>query len=175
MRPTDNAAMNTRWKPSVTVAAIIERGGKFLLVEEHTQDGLRLNNPAGHLDPGENPIQACARETLEETAFHFKPEALVGIYMSRFERPVPGQELPLDITYLRFAFSGTLGEHVAGQALDEGIVRALWLSPDEIRACVHLHRSPLLLTCLEDYLAGRRFPLDLVTTDASVYAPLRQR
>jgi hypothetical protein len=64
---------------------------------------------------------------------------------------------------------------VAGQALDEGIVRALWLSPDEIRACVHLHRSPLLLTCMEDYLAGRRFPLDLVTTDASVYAPLSQR
>lgn len=167
--------MNTRWKPSVTVAAIIEREGKFLLVEEHTQDGLRLNNPAGHLDPGESPLQACARETLEETAFHFKPGALVGIYMSRFERPVPGQELPLDITYLRFAFCGTLGEHVAGQALDEGIVRTLWLSPEEIRACAHLHRSPLLLTCLEDYLAGRRFPLDLVTTDASVHAPLRQR
>ena len=71
--------MNTRWKPSVTVAAIIEREGRFLLVEEHTQDGLRLNNPAGHLDPGESPIQGCARETLEETAFHFKPEALVGI------------------------------------------------------------------------------------------------
>lgn len=167
--------MNTRWKPSVTVAAIIEREGKFLLVEEHTQDGLRLNNPAGHLDPGESPIQGCARETLEETAFHFKPEALVGIYMSRFEKSVPGQETPLDITYLRFAFCGALGAEVAGQALDEGIVRTLWLSPEEIRACVHLHRSPLLLTCLEDYLAGRRFPLDLVTTDASVYAPLSQR
>ncbi|MEO8022734.1 NUDIX hydrolase [Polaromonas sp.] len=167
--------MNTRWKPSVTVAAIIEREGKFLLVEEHTQDGLRLNNPAGHLDPGESPAQACMRETLEETAFHFNPEALVGIYMSRFERTVPGQEAPLDITYLRFAFCGTLGAEVAGQALDEGIVRTLWLSPEEIRACAHLHRSPLLLTCLEDYLVGRRFPLDLVTTDASVHAPLGQR
>ena len=162
--------MNSRWKPSVTVAAIIERGGKFLLVEEHTQDGLRLNNPAGHLDPGEGPIQACARETLEETAFHFKPEALVGIYMSRFEKAVPGQDTPLDITYMRFAFCGTLGDEMAGQALDEGIVRTLWLSPEEIRACVPQHRSPLLLTCMEDYLAGKRYPVDILTVDPSVYA-----
>lgn len=161
--------MNARWKPNVTVAAIIEHEGRFLLVEELTRDGLRLNNPAGHLDPGESPRQACVRETLEETAFHFTPTALVGIYMSRFERPVPGQETPLDITYLRFAFCGTLGAEVAGQALDEGIVRTLWLSPEEIRACVHLHRSPLLLACMEDYLAGKRYPLDLVTTDPSVY------
>jgi 8-oxo-dGTP pyrophosphatase MutT (NUDIX family) len=162
--------MNSRWKPSVTVAAIIERDGKFLLVEEHTQDGLRLNNPAGHLDPGEGTIQACVRETLEETAFHFRPDALVGIYMSRFEKAVVGQDAPLDITYLRFAFCGTLGEEVAGQALDEGIVRTLWLSPDEIRACVPRHRSPLLLSCVEDYLAGKRYPLDLMTVDPSVYA-----
>ncbi len=160
--------MNTRWKPSVTVAAIIERDGKFLLVEEHTQEGLRLNNPAGHLDPGESPLQACARETLEETAFHFTPTALVGIYLSRFERAVPGEESS-DITYLRFAFRGELGEHVAGQALDEGIVRTLWLTPDEIRACTHLHRSPLLVKCMEDHLAGKAYPLDLVTTDTSVY------
>jgi 8-oxo-dGTP pyrophosphatase MutT (NUDIX family) len=161
--------MNSRWKPSVTVAAIIERGGKFLLVEEHTQDGLRLNNPAGHLDPGESTVQACARETLEETAFHFTPSTLVGVYMSRFEKSVPGQDQVLDITYLRFAFCGTLGDEVLGQALDEGIVRTLWLSPDEIRACVDRHRSPLLLTCMEDYLAGKRYPLALVTTDPSVY------
>ena len=165
----DNARMNTRWKPSVTVAAIIERDGKFLLVEEHTQDGLRLNNPAGHLDPGESLLQACARETLEETAFHFTPGALVGIYMSRFERALPGQDESLDITYLRFAFRGELGVQVAGQALDEGIVRTLWLTPDEIRACAHLHRSPLLLKCMEDYLAGKTYPLDLITTDGSVY------
>lgn len=163
--------MNARWKPSVTVAAIIEREGKFLLVEEHTQDGLRLNNPAGHLDPGESPDQACARETLEETAFHFTPSALVGIYMSRFERPMPDEEPPQDITYLRFAFCGVLGDEVPGQALDEGIVRTLWLTAEEIRACAHLHRSPMLLTCMEDYLAGRRYPLDLVTTDPSVFTP----
>ena len=162
--------MNTRWKPSVTVAAVIARdfGGiqKFLLVEEETRDGLRLNNPAGHLDPGESPLQACIRETLEETAFHFKPTAIVGVYLSRFERQQP--EGLLDITYLRFAFCGELGAHVEGQALDEGIVRTLWHTLDELRANVDMHRSPLLLRCVEDYLAGRRYPLDLVTTDASV-------
>ena len=162
--------MNTRWKPSVTVAAVIARdfGGiqKFLLVEEETRDGLRLNNPAGHLDPGESPLQACIRETLEETAFHFKPTAIVGVYLSRFERQQP--EGLLDITYLRFAFCGELGAHVEGQALDEGIVRTLWHTADELRANVDMHRSPLLLRCVEDYLAGRRYPLELVTTDPSV-------
>ena len=164
--------MNTRWKPNVTVAAVIAKDfdgiKKFLLVEEITRDGLRLNNPAGHLDPGESPEQGCARETLEETAFHFTPTAIVGVYMSRFER-VQADGV-LDITYLRFAYCGELGAHVEGQPLDEGIVRTLWLSADEIRACVDLHRSPLLLRCLEDYLAGRRYPLDMVTTDASVFA-----
>lgn len=165
--------MNKRWKPSVTVAAVIEKQvdgqRKFLLVEEETRDGLKLNNPAGHLDPGESPLQACTRETLEETAWHFKPTAIVGVYLSRFERSTPGQDEPQDITYLRFAFCGELGTHVEGQALDEGIVRAVWLTVDEIRASAHMHRSPLLLTCLEDYLAGTRYPLALVTTDPSVY------
>lgn len=162
--------MNTRWKPSVTVAAVIARDfdglEKFLLVEEETRDGLRLNNPAGHLDPGESPEQACARETLEETAFHFIPTAVVGVYMSRFER-VQADGI-LDITYLRFAYCGELGAHVKGQALDEGIVRTVWLTADEIRASVDRHRSPLLLRCMEDYLAGRRYPLSMVTTDPSV-------
>lgn len=165
--------MDTRWKPSVTVAAVIERQidgvQKFLLVEEETRDGLKLNNPAGHLDPGESPIEACARETLEETAFHFTPTAIVGVYLSRFERSSSGTEEPLDITYLRFAFSGELGRFVEGQALDVGIVRTVWLTADEIRACVHMHRSPLLLRCLEDYLAGHRHALSMITTDPSVY------
>lgn len=164
--------MNKRWKPNVTVAAVIERDfdgvRKFLLVEEQTRDGLRLNNPAGHLDPGESPLQGCVRETLEETAFHFTPTALVGVYLSRFERVQPGHAEPLDVTYLRFAFCGELGAHVAGRALDVGIVRALWLSIDEIRATAPMHRSPLLLNCLEDYLAGKRYPLDLINTDPSV-------
>jgi phosphatase NudJ len=164
--------MDTRWKPSVTVAAVIEKQidgiQKFLLIEEETRDGLKLNNPAGHLDPGEGLIPACARETLEETAFNFKPIAVVGVYLSRFERSVSGSEGALDITYLRFAFCGELGEHIAGQALDKGIVRTVWMTADEIRASTARHRSPLLMRCMEDYLAGKRYPLELLTTDPSV-------
>jgi 8-oxo-dGTP pyrophosphatase MutT (NUDIX family) len=140
--------MSERWKPSVTVAAVIERDGRYLLVEEHTPEGLRLNNPAGHLDPGESPAQGVARETLEETTHAFTPQALVGVYLSRFQR---GAE---DITYLRFAFC----------------VRTLWLTPDEVRASAARHRSPLVLRCMEDHLAGRRYPLDLLSTDASVFS-----
>ena len=163
--------MNTRWKPSVTVAAVIAKDfdgiQKFLLVEEETRDGLKLNNPAGHLDPGESLLLGCARETLEETAFEFKPTGIVGVYMSRFERVQT--DGVLDITYLRFAFCGELGAHVEGQALDVGIVRTVWLTAEEIRASSDRHRSPLLLRCMEDYLAGRRYPLDMVTTDPSVF------
>jgi phosphatase NudJ len=158
--------MDTRWKPSVTVAAVIERNGKFLLVEEETPEGLKLNNPAGHLDPGESPAEGCAREALEETAYRFTPEALVGVYLSRMQRASTGE----DVTYLRFAFCGTLGQAEAGRALDHGIVRTLWMTPEEIRASATRHRSPLLLRCMEDYLAGRRFPLSLVYTDAAVTA-----
>jgi 8-oxo-dGTP pyrophosphatase MutT (NUDIX family) len=161
------AAMPNRWKPNVTVAALIERDGHFLLVEEDTADGLRLNNPAGHLDPGESPIQACIREVLEETAHDFTPTAVVGVYLNRFRRTRTGD----DITYLRFAFAGQLGTHHGWRALDEGIVRTVWMTPEEIRATRDRHRSPLLLRCLEDHLAGRRLPLDAVTTDPSVYRP----
>ncbi len=157
--------MNTRWRPSVTVAAVIERDGRYLLVEEETPEGLRLNNPAGHLDPGEAPVDACARETLEETAFAFRPTHLVGVYLSRFQRPATGE----DVTYLRFAFCGELGAHDPARPLDTGIVRTLWLTPDEVRASAARHRSPLVLRCLEDHLRGVRHPLDLVTTDPSIY------
>ena len=160
--------MNNRWKPSVTVAAIVERHGKFLLVEEHTPEGLRLNNPAGHLDPGESLAQGCARETLEETTHLFLPTALVGVYLSRFQRPARDKAAADDITYLRFAFAGTLGDAQPHLQLDKGIVRTLWLTPDEVRASAARHRSPLVLRCMEDYLAGQRFPLDLVHTDPSV-------
>jgi 8-oxo-dGTP pyrophosphatase MutT (NUDIX family) len=160
---------STRWKPSVTVAAIIEKDGKFLLIEEHTPEGLRLNNPAGHLDPGESPIQACSREALEESAHDFKPTGLIGIYLSRFQRNDSVNSIAEDVTYLRFAFSGELGAFHPLQPLDKGIVRTLWLSPDEIRASVHLHRSPLLLQCMKDYLQGQRYGLELIYTDPSVY------
>ncbi len=157
--------MNTRWKPSVTVAAIIEREGRYLLVEEETPEGLRLNNPAGHLDPGESPEQGVAREALEETAFAFRPTALVGIYLSRFQRERTAE----DITYLRFAYCGELGGFDAHRTLDTGIVRTLWMTPDEVRASTDRHRSPLVLRCIEDHLAGQRFALETVHTDLSVF------
>lgn len=161
-----------RWKPNVTVAAIIERDGRFMLVEEHTARGLKLNTPAGHLDPGESPAEGCAREALEETAHHFTPTALVGIYMARFDRSAnPGDEGDTDITYLRFAFAGALGAFEATRALDEGIVRTLWMTPEEIRASTARHRSPLLLQCVEDYLAGQRYPLAVFHMDDSIAAP----
>lgn len=160
-------AMSTRWSPSVTVAAIIEHEGRYLLVEEHTPEGLKLNNPAGHLDPGESPQQGVAREALEETARVFVPEVLVGVYLSRFQRPATGE----DVTYVRFAFGGTVGEPDPGRALDEGIVRTLWMSLDDVRASRARHRSALVLRCIEDHAAGRRFPLDTIHVDPTLYAP----
>ena len=159
--------MNTRWKPSTTVAAIIEREGRYLLVEEHTPEGLRLNNPAGHLDPGESPEQGVARETLEETAFVFTPTALVGIYLSRFQRPATGE----DITYLRLAYTGDLGAFDAARTLDTGIVRTLWMTPEELRACTERHRSPLVMRCVDDHRQGQRFAMATIHTDPSVLRP----
>ncbi|MFM0213814.1 NUDIX hydrolase [Paraburkholderia sediminicola] len=147
------------WLPHVTVAAIVERDGRFLVVEEHTADGLRLNQPAGHLEAGETLLEAVIRETLEETAHPFTPEALVGMYMTHFERP--GSE---GVTYLRFTYCGTSGAADLERALDPDIVRTLWMSADELRACPERHRTPLVMQCLDDYLAGRRFPLDFVHT-----------
>jgi 8-oxo-dGTP pyrophosphatase MutT (NUDIX family) len=158
--------MDTRWKPSVTVAAIIEQDGRYLLVEEHTPEGLRLNNPAGHLDPGESPAEGVAREALEETAFAFVPTTLIGIYLQRFQREATGE----DITYLRFAYGGELGAFDAARQLDHGIVRTLWLTLDEVRASADRHRSPLVLRCIEDHAAGQRYPMATVFTDASVQA-----
>ncbi|HKB82310.1 MAG TPA: NUDIX hydrolase [Burkholderiales bacterium] len=142
------------WKPDVTVAAIAERDGRFLFVEEQTERGLLFNQPAGHLENDESIVAAVARETLEETAWEFFPEHLVGVY-----RWCPSGS---EVTYLRFAFSGRLGRHFADRALDTGIVRVAWLSPEEIRAGHHRHRSPLVVRCMEDYLAGARAPLGLL-------------
>lgn len=163
--------MAERWKPSVTVAAIVERridgASQFLIVEEETPEGLKLNNPAGHLDPEESPEQGVIREVLEETARVFAPDRLVGVYLSRFQRPTSGE----DVTYVRFAFGGSVGEPDPGRRLDDGIVRTLWMSLDELRASRERHRSPHVLGCIEDYLAGRRYPLAAITTDPSVYTP----
>ncbi|PPE70067.1 NUDIX hydrolase [Caldimonas thermodepolymerans] len=159
--------MDERSKISVTVAAIIERDGRYLLIEEHTSEGLRLNNPAGHLEPGESPQQGAVREALEETGCVFTPTHLLGVYLSRFHRPATHE----DVTYLRIAYAGTASDPAPGWVLDDGIVRTLWMTPEEIRASVDRHRSPLVLRCIEDHLAGRSFPLDAVMTHDTVFAP----
>ena len=142
------------WKPDVTVAAVVERDGRFLLVEEHTERGLLFNQPAGHLEADESIVAAVIRETLEETAWEFSPEHLIGVYRWR----PSGSE----VTYVRFAFSGRLGRHHPDRTLDTGIARTVWLSPDEIYAGHERHRSPLVVRCVTDYLAGVRAPLDLL-------------
>jgi len=156
-----------RFRPAVTVAAVVERDGRYLLVEEHTPEGLRLNNPAGHLEPGESLLQAVVRETLEETGCHFTPQALVGVYLARLHLVATGE----DVTYLRFAFCGTVSEPDQGRQLDEGIVRTLWLTPQDIEASASRHRSPLLWRCIADHRAGKRYPLDLLNVDPSLLAP----
>ncbi len=156
--------MTDIFKPSVTVAAIIERDGRFLLIEEETSEGVKLNQPAGHLDPNESLEQAVVREALEETAHEFIPTGLVGMYMSRYHSKSRGTE----ITYLRFTFCGDAGREF-DQPLDDGILRTLWMTRDEIAASVDQHRSPIVLQCVDDYLAGRRMPLDLLYTHPSVF------
>jgi 8-oxo-dGTP pyrophosphatase MutT (NUDIX family) len=147
------------WRPSVTVAAVIEREGKFLVVEE-IADGRRvLNQPAGHLDPGESLVEACARETLEETAHRFTPTTLVGIYRWMYERA--------GVTFLRFAFAGRLEGIEEGRALDKEIVAARWLTRAKLAARRAEHRSPLVERCVDDYLAGRRFPLEVLSREFS--------
>ena len=148
-----------RWKPSVTVAAVIEKDGRYLLVEEHTADGLRLNNPAGHLEVGESLEQAVVREVLEETACRFTPSHLVGVYLAQMPR---GDEA---ITYLRFAFAGHAEPADPRRALDQGIVRTLWLTPAEIEASRERHRNPLVWRCLQDSLAGANYPLTLLSSE----------
>jgi 8-oxo-dGTP pyrophosphatase MutT (NUDIX family) len=157
-------AMSSIWKPSVTVAAIIKRDQHFLLVEEHTAEGIKFNQPAGHLDPGESLVAAAAREALEETAHEFIPDTLVGVYLSRYQ----SSRMNEDVTYLRFAFTGTLGA-VHDRPLDDGILRTVWMSHEEIIATQDRHRSPLVLKCVEDYLAGQRFPLSVIHTHPSVH------
>lgn len=145
---------DNQWKPNVTVAAVVERDGAFLLVEEQTTTGIRYNQPAGHLEAGESLLDAVIRETLEESASDFVPTELLGIYQYR--------QAENGVTYLRFAFTGTLAEPRPGRKLDDGILRALWMPVDDIRACSDRHRSPLLMQCVNDYLGGRRFPLALL-------------
>jgi 8-oxo-dGTP pyrophosphatase MutT (NUDIX family) len=149
--------MREIWRPSVTVAAVIERGGRFLLVEEEIDGRRVLNQPAGHLDPGESLVAACRREVLEETAHHFAPRALVGIYRWHYARK--------DVTFLRFCFCGDVEGEQPGRALDRGIVAARWLSLEELQEKRPQHRSPLVEKCVRDFLGGRRFALDVLSAE----------
>lgn len=140
----------------VTVAAIVARDGRYLFVEESVGARTVLNQPAGHWEAGETLVEACVRETLEEAAWDVEPTALLGTYSYQ----------PADLPYgfLRYAFLAEARRHHAQRALDPGIVRAVWLTPDELRAQAARHRSPLVQRCVDDALAGQRYPLTLVAS-----------
>jgi 8-oxo-dGTP pyrophosphatase MutT (NUDIX family) len=142
-------------RPATTVATIAARDGRYLVVEEQTRTGVRINQPAGHLEAGETVAAAAARETFEETGFRVTPTALVGIY--RWQEPETAT------TFIRFAFAADVVSHDPDRTLDGGILRAFWISYDELVALRPRHRSPLVLRCVDDYRAGYRRPLDLVT------------
>lgn len=143
---------NPAARPRVTVAAVVERDGRFLFVEERDDRGvLVINQPAGHLEAGETLLEAVVREAFEETGWHIHPEAVVGIY--QWGRPDGS------INYLRVAIAGRPVSHDPAASLDEGIERPVWLSLEELAARSELHRSPLVRRCTEDYLAGERYPL----------------
>jgi 8-oxo-dGTP pyrophosphatase MutT (NUDIX family) len=146
------------WQPDVTVACVVVRDGRLLLVEEQVRGRLVLNQPAGHLEPDESLVEAARRETLEESGWHVEPVAFIGAYQwkSPEEADDPGRH------YLRMAFAAQPLSHEPGRALDEGIVQALWLSPAELKAEAGRHRSPLVWRVVEDFLAGSRHPLDAV-------------
>jgi len=137
--------------PEITVAAITETGGRFLVVEELINQRLVFNQPAGHVEVGESLVTAVIREVREETAWRFEPESLIGVY--RWRSPESG------VTSMRFAFSGTVDDHQVAQPLDHGIVGTHWLSAADLREREHRLRSPLVIRCIEDYLDGRRQPL----------------
>src|SRR3954469_16716028 len=141
-------------RPDLTVAAVVERDGQFLLVEERVGHRMVFNQPAGHVERGESLIEAVIREALEETAWTFQPEALVGIY--HWEQPEKNK------SFLRFAFCGSVSAHDPQRALDRGIERALWMDKEHLLARAPRLRSPMVMRCIDDYLAGRRYPLDIV-------------
>lgn len=142
------------WTPHATVAALIERDGRYLMVREHTRHGIRLNQPAGHWEAGETLFDAVKREVLEESGFEFTPTALLGIYISDKDDK--------SVTYLRLTFVGNVGDAPIHNELDEGIIEAVWLTFDDIMAQQDIHRNPIVAQCLSDYVAGQRLDLALV-------------
>ncbi len=143
-----------RWKPNVTVAAIIEKDGRFLMIEENADGQRVINQPAGHLEKNETIITAVKREVLEETAWDFEPDHLGGIYL--YQSPHN------NITYLRISFSGHCLHHYPQQKLDDDIIRACWMTREELQTQKTRLRSPLVIRCIDDYLAGKQYPLELL-------------
>lgn len=144
-----------RWKPNVTVAAVIEKDGRFLMIEEDADGQVVINQPAGHLEKDESLLIAVKREVQEETAWEFEPENIIGVYLY----PSPNN----DVTYLRICFSGRCIFHHPQQKLDEGIIQALWMTRTELEAQADRLRSPLVMRCINDYLSDRQYPLDLLS------------
>lgn len=140
-------------KPDITVAAVVERAGRFLVVQERAARRVVLNQPAGHLEDGESLPQAVVRETLEETGYAFVPEAVTGVYL---------WQSPAGRTFLRVAFAGAVGERANGISLDRAIIRTAWITRDQLRERQAELRSPLVLRCIDDYLDGARYPLELL-------------
>ena len=147
-----NVAADGVWRPDATVATIVERDGRFLFVEERVRGRLVLNQPAGHLEPGESLVAAAVRETLEETGWIVRPQALVGIYQWTSRRD--------GASFLRFTFCAEALRQLADAVLDVGIERVLWLTRDELEARGAQARSPLVARGVDDWLAGRRLPLE---------------
>lgn len=142
-------------RPRLTVAAVAEMNGRFLFVEERLRSGeLVLNQPAGHVEHGETLLQAVVRETLEETAWDFRPDFLVGVYLWQHPTTRTG--------FLRVTFAGRVAGRRENLELDEGIERAIWLTPEELAAQSQRHRSPLVQSALADYLSGERYPMALL-------------
>lgn len=142
------------WRPDLTVAALVERNGRFLCVEERVGARMVFNQPAGHVERGERIIDAVIRETLEETAWTFVPQSVLGVYVW----DAPDRQR----SFLRIAFTGEVHSHDQYRKLDRGIARALWLTRDELVARSSRLRSPMVLKCVDDFLAGTRYPLELL-------------
>ena len=142
------------WKPDITVAAIVERDGRFLLVEESIRGRRVFNQPAGHVESGESFLAAVIRETLEETAWHFEPQWLLGVY--------PWRAPHGSGSTLRFAFIGQARDHEPQRPLDTPVIAAHWLSREELLQPARVLRTPLVLRCVDDFLSGRRLPLTAI-------------